>query len=277
MASGKPTDEPKVKVYAPGIGGVQLVKNRLQLDDTEVTSAQNAEVIYDEDLGGDGAISKRGGLRLLNTGALAGSVLGMFSGSVLPEIPQGPWVPSIEVDLDVVDPDDSITAQGGASTLEEAVADATDDTYVRMRYGNVNNSSVLVWVPQMTFHVDPGVDTGHTLTMRWRRRRSGGGSYAPGAGVHGIGLIIGQDWNGSSFGTNHAILSGLTPGGGNFPADSASFQDCVFTLTAPQVQSIRAAGGYDEIQLYIAWNFSGVPAETVQHDLDISRIYMESP
>lgn len=78
MAGGKPTDEPKIKVYDWGAGGVQLVKDSLQLADNELTQAQNAEIVPDANKGGVGSLSKRGGLAAL-TSALAGSILGAIS------------------------------------------------------------------------------------------------------------------------------------------------------------------------------------------------------
>lgn len=60
-----------------GEGGVNIVKNPLQLDDREGTQFQNAEWIRDAARGGEGALSKRGGLAAL-TSALAGSILGML-------------------------------------------------------------------------------------------------------------------------------------------------------------------------------------------------------
>ena len=63
-----------------GVGkeGVNLVKNPLQLSDGEATQLQNAELVPDQATGGEGSLSKRGGLAAL-TSALAGSVLGMMS------------------------------------------------------------------------------------------------------------------------------------------------------------------------------------------------------
>lgn len=67
----------KINIYNFGGGGVNLVKNPLQLADDEVTQAQNAEFVPDEGKGGQGALSKRGGMTALNGSALAGSVLGV--------------------------------------------------------------------------------------------------------------------------------------------------------------------------------------------------------
>ena len=68
----------KIDVYDFGGGGVNLVKNPLQLADNEMTSAQNAEYVSDGLTGGDGAMSKRGGIQPL-TSALAGDVFGLLS------------------------------------------------------------------------------------------------------------------------------------------------------------------------------------------------------
>jgi hypothetical protein len=64
--------------YDFGGGGVNIVKNPLELADNEATQLQNAELVPDEAKGGEGSLSKRGGLLALTT-ALAGSVLGMIA------------------------------------------------------------------------------------------------------------------------------------------------------------------------------------------------------
>lgn len=64
--------------YGIGKKGVNLVKAPVELDDAEGTQFQNAEMIPDEAKGGEGSLSKRGGLLAL-TSALAGSILGMIS------------------------------------------------------------------------------------------------------------------------------------------------------------------------------------------------------
>lgn len=64
----------KINIYDFGGGGVNLVKNPLQLADNELTQGQNAELIPDADKGGEGALSKRGGLAALT------SALGSISG-----------------------------------------------------------------------------------------------------------------------------------------------------------------------------------------------------
>lgn len=67
-----------IAIYGFGGGGVNLVKDPLELDDAEATQLQNAELIPDESKGGEGSLSKRGGLQAL-TSALAGSILGMVA------------------------------------------------------------------------------------------------------------------------------------------------------------------------------------------------------
>lgn len=64
--------------YNLGGGGVNKVKNPLQLADNELTKAQNAEYHPDADAGGEGAITKRGGLTKLYAGGLGGAILGMI-------------------------------------------------------------------------------------------------------------------------------------------------------------------------------------------------------
>src|SRR3990167_193086 len=68
----------KLSLKDIGGGGVNRVKGPLQLADNELTVAQNAEFILNEATGGVGVLSKRGGLSVLNSSALAGSVTGMF-------------------------------------------------------------------------------------------------------------------------------------------------------------------------------------------------------
>lgn len=67
---------PKIDLYQLGTGGVNLVKNPLQLADNEITQGQNAELVPDESKGGEGALSKRLGLAAL-TSALGATIHGM--------------------------------------------------------------------------------------------------------------------------------------------------------------------------------------------------------
>ena len=67
----------KIDIYNLAGGGVQLVKGPLHLADNEVSQAQNAEIVSDQTTGGEGVLSKRGGLTALNGSALAGSILGI--------------------------------------------------------------------------------------------------------------------------------------------------------------------------------------------------------
>lgn len=64
--------------YDFGGGGIQLVKNPLHLADNEATQLQNAELVLNETTGGAGALSKRGGLAVLNSSAMSGSVTGIL-------------------------------------------------------------------------------------------------------------------------------------------------------------------------------------------------------
>lgn len=69
---------PKIDNYTLGMGGVNLVKNPLELEVNELTQSQNAELIPDQARGGEGSLSKRGGLAALGS-ALSGSVSGIIS------------------------------------------------------------------------------------------------------------------------------------------------------------------------------------------------------
>ncbi len=68
----------QINNYDFGGDGVNIVKDPLQMADGEASQLQNAELVPDQTRGGQGALSKRGGLIAL-TSALAGSVLGMVS------------------------------------------------------------------------------------------------------------------------------------------------------------------------------------------------------
>lgn len=68
----------QVNNYNFGGDGVNIVKDPLQMGDGEASQLQNAELVPDQTKGGQGALSKRGGLIAL-TSALAGSILGMIS------------------------------------------------------------------------------------------------------------------------------------------------------------------------------------------------------
>jgi hypothetical protein len=67
-----------ISVYGIGSMGVNLVKDPLELADQEATQLQNAELVPDESKGGEGSLSKRGGLSAL-TSALAGAIQGMVA------------------------------------------------------------------------------------------------------------------------------------------------------------------------------------------------------
>lgn len=73
----------KLNLFKFGQGGVNLTKDPLHLSDDELMSAQNAEVVLDGTNGGDGSISKRGGLAVLNSSALSGSILGIHNRPLL--------------------------------------------------------------------------------------------------------------------------------------------------------------------------------------------------
>ena len=69
----------KLNLYDFGGGGVNRVKNPLQLADNELTSAQNAEYVADGNPGGQGALNKRGGIQALTSALNSGaSILGMI-------------------------------------------------------------------------------------------------------------------------------------------------------------------------------------------------------
>ncbi len=65
-------------IYNFGGQGVNIVKNKLQKGDAETSKLQNAEFVPDDAIGGEGSLSKRGGLAVLNSSALAGEVFGLL-------------------------------------------------------------------------------------------------------------------------------------------------------------------------------------------------------
>lgn len=67
----------KVDNYAFGADGVNLVKNPLELLDSEATQLQNFELMPDQAKGGKPTLSKRGGIQVLTSG-LDGDVTGMI-------------------------------------------------------------------------------------------------------------------------------------------------------------------------------------------------------
>ena len=73
----------KISSYRTGMGGVNLTKGSFHAGDDELVSAQNAEIVEDEDIGGDGVLTKRGGLAVLNTSAMSADVLGIHLFPVL--------------------------------------------------------------------------------------------------------------------------------------------------------------------------------------------------
>lgn len=73
----------KINLFQLGYGGVNNTKDPLHLADNELTQAQNAEIVEDVNVGGAGALAKRGGLQALNSSPLSGSVTGIFSFPIL--------------------------------------------------------------------------------------------------------------------------------------------------------------------------------------------------
>lgn len=72
-----------IALYNVGGGGVQLVKGPLHLADNELSLAQNMEIVSNQNTGGEGVLSKRGGLAVVNSSALAGSVTGIIGVNLL--------------------------------------------------------------------------------------------------------------------------------------------------------------------------------------------------
>lgn len=64
----------KLNIYEVGFDGVNLAKSPLQLEESEVVQAQNAELVLDFDEGGIPAITKRSGYVDLLASPFASSV-----------------------------------------------------------------------------------------------------------------------------------------------------------------------------------------------------------
>lgn len=75
--------EGRITIYNFGGGGTNLVKGPLHMADNELGASQNAEIVSDQVAGGEGVLSKRGGLAAVNGSALAGSVTGMIGTDLL--------------------------------------------------------------------------------------------------------------------------------------------------------------------------------------------------
>lgn len=112
----------KINLYGLGAGGVNLVKNPLQLADDELTQAQNAELNPDANIGGEGALSKRGGLAVLTGSALGGSVLGMVGVSLLTT-----YVRTLYAALGTADSNTFKTSTNGTTWTDSASALAPAD------------------------------------------------------------------------------------------------------------------------------------------------------
>lgn len=230
--------------YQPGSGGVNLVKSPLQLADNELTKAQNAEYNPDVDGGGQGALTKRGGLQKLFSSALNGAVYGMIATGLEPPPAPSLWFPesqsSISEDTSTVG--NEITIEGGAATSVAALSDDSDLTFVRHKFAIGEASGFHGQDFALAAFTDPGVDTGFTLVYRCRQSHDVGEAGTDKCSLYvylatatsSTVIVEVTELTTSSTGHSHAAPTG------------EDFVDVEFPLTAAQVQAIRADGGFAE-------------------------------
>jgi len=122
------SEEGKVSVHDVGAGGVQLTKDPLQLEDNEATQLQNAEYVLDSNTGGLGALSKRGGLAIVNGTPLNGgaAITGLHHVPLLSNIVRRLYASLGDADSDT---DTWLTSTNGTSWVATSALDyAAPDT-----------------------------------------------------------------------------------------------------------------------------------------------------
>lgn len=255
--------------YNLGGGGVNIVKNPTQLADNELTRAKNAEYHPDEGTGGEGAITKRGGLAKLFAEGLGGAILGMI-GLALDEIPAPPapsgWVPDDTL-LSLDDSTNMTNTAVGAASLHAAVADYTsDDSYVRFQavVQGVDSGVGTALRFSMTDITTP--DPGKTHTIRIRARRN----------VISSPQIDSTDvyftfWDGVT-----TTVKSITLLKSDFDSAGADWVTYEYVLSAGEVSALEGIG-YDNLECWIVTDVfrtggSGIPEEV---NIDIAGIWID--
>jgi hypothetical protein len=161
---------PNFTNYNFGGGGVNIVKDPLQLSDSELTQAQNAELIPDASRGGEGALAKRGGLSAL-TSALAGSILGIVG---LPL--QTTYTRTLLVGLGNEDSDTMVKSTTGSSGSWTQISTPSRPARRYDKYHSLAGQSSLIYcdrraVSYKQFSVYPGddytVDSSNPPLVSW--------------------------------------------------------------------------------------------------------------
>lgn len=253
--------------YNLGNGGVNIVKNPTQLADNELTSSKNAEYQPDAGTGGEGAITKRGGLAKLFSGALGGAVLGMI-GTGLEPIPVSTWTPDAYIQeftqgSGVI----TTTIVGGQSDEWEPLADSDDATYLRSTYSTASPGGASDFIEfELRSIPDPGHNTGFTLKFRGRRSAITTGNINT-ASLH-VGLY-GTDFSTSIIGVS-ASTSDLTT--------NTSFTEYSIALAEADVIALRAADGFQNglVRIFSTVILTVTPGALTQtFTFDVSRIWID--
>ena len=136
-----------IRNYGFGVEGVNLVADKLKLKDGEATQLQNAELVPDEDSGGLGALTMRGGLAELTGSAMSGSVLGIFGWPL-----KTTYVKTLHVARETEDANTFLKTTNGTSWTDIStplapVADAkfSDNTNVQTARRHVSFKNFLVY------------------------------------------------------------------------------------------------------------------------------------
>ena len=259
--------------YNLGNGGVNIVKNPTQLADNEMTLAQNAEYHPDQGVGGEGAITKRGGLLKLFAGGLGGAILGMV-GTGLDALALVAtaitWYPASDISaVSTGNMSRTVSVVGGGMTANwEPTADNTDTSYLRVHYpiqAGVNGGT-----EDITLGLDPIADPGHddnyTFKVRVRRNVIGSGNIS----VASFGFFL----RGATGGLNKSILLSTA----TLTTDAGAFTDHSVALTEANVQALRADDGFANGRVLIETQLTltVVPGNlTETFDFDVARVWID--
>jgi len=160
----------KIDIYKLGTGGVNLTKGSLHLADTEVERAQNAEVVMDNEEGGQAFLAKRGGYVTLNDTPLDAAIVEMVEVKFIDGVEAtNPFVldPASDVDDTPVDNGAAVSSLVGGTDYFAVMADTDDDTYFQVETPGDNGADYTDGpIIQLETTTDPNVLTGHKVVIR---------------------------------------------------------------------------------------------------------------
>lgn len=186
----------QISIYKLGLGGVNLAKGPLHVGDHELLRAQNAELVIDIEEGGEGTLSKRGGLVSLGD-PLAGRIIEaaeirfIDEADLIVAVPVTQTLHPVSEIAQTAGSGVTISLTGGASTFA-VVDDASDASYYSIdggisgEVGRVETGFTSSYTPLSSYS---------SAILRIRARTS---TSAPGSGCvfrlrNGVSSL--QTWN----------------------------------------------------------------------------------